>query len=965
VTLVAVARSKFAVGVASSEDDWRAPPGDPRNCRAHKGGVGVRADSEVYDLRNALDLEHKTDAHLYAYVMRDQRGAPLQRQPRLNKSALSWVRSLGFTVWIECLFADVDTPGHVPWTDELRAVAIEQDRRLATAGVYYSANGRRIVQPLEHALEIDDTGEAEARIGTWLASLHDLGIHADRLTDWTRCFRLPHVRRDGRFSRSVRIDLSRMVPIEAPEPSAPERRRARNRARFDLSVAADVGGTPLAKAFAAAGMLGPSLGRGKAAIVCPFAGGHSMGREYDSSTVLFGPTSRAPLGWVWCSHASCADRSQEEFFEALPDAARALIPSRSEQNFYGVQSAAAHRTVPHAEARETLERAFRRAPDGLSVVIAGCGTGKTEAAIAIAHERASRKLDALRAPPHSKTSISVPTTKLSREVADRVRAKGIAVRRIFGPLSVKRDDGSYECRIHACASAFAKGGLSVPWELCEGRGKQPCTYADTCAARGGVEGPDNARIVVGPHKLLARLSDDAGSTGMLVIDEPPPLLSHEVLTSEHLVDCARDLERYFEPRYAAALGVSLHALAQWILTAPLDAPCALHDGVAHVDPARLEIALRATGTETAIEAAREAFEPLPEGQRRISLAPPVTRTSAGIARAALYVARAIGEASRVARLVQTSLAADPTQTRARVEERAGRRVLVLTVADMQLREALQRNGQVVVADAGGRLHLPIYKIVVGYEPHLAEAHAADGVEVERVHIVRRASRAGWFRNGQLHVDGSVVRALELAVDWLNERPFENAAMITFLPLELAIRAAWGEDVRAAWLQREQDPAALEEAASRLRPALRRLAKRLDLGHYLGVRGLDHWKDHDALVTIGDPWPQLTDARWEADFLRLKEGWESRLTDAARQELEQAHGRLRTVHRKTPCRALHVGALRPGGWSQCEEREDAGGRPKRLRKAEAEAVVREHGSVAAAARALGIHRSTLIAARKAS
>lgn len=958
--LIAVASSRHAYGVESSSDDWRAPCGDDRNGREMRSGrVGVESRYEVQDLSNALEREYATDAHLVAYVLRDPRGCSSLRQPRINKQGLGFVRSLGFTVTIEVLFADVDNPAHGAWTPELLAIAAEQDRKLATAGVYYTSHGRRIVQPLTRAVLVED---AEGVLAGWLRSLQALGIHVDEgCQDWTRHFRCPHVRRQGkRFERSTSVDWSRMVPIDPPISTVLLGRRRRTRASIELSRPGDVADAPLAQAFDLAGWLGPMLGQGKRAVLCPFREHHTIGRDFDSSTVIFGATPAAPIGWWLCSHGHCSHRTQREAIAMLPAGARLLLddaprPERRDRP---------REIVSKERARPLLEEAFRSAPAGLSVVIASCGTGKTEAALAVAGERAEaeQRLDV-------RTAISVPTNRLAIEVAGRARAKGIAVRRIFGPLSVLRDDGSPECQIHECASAFGRGGLSVPWEFCSGRGKVPCEYATSCKASGGTEGPDDARVVIGPHALLSRLDAAAGKTGLLVIDEPPALLANEVLTPEQLTKCATDLLVYFEPRYAAALGVSLRALAGWIQTGPLDKPGPLANGVVNVNAELLELALDATGAENAIAAARAAFEESAEDEpRRRSEAPPVQRQYAFAARRAVYIARAIGEASRVARIVWTALTCQPGHVVARIEERKGHRVIVVTMPDVQLRIALGginakgglgREGRTVVADAGGRQHLPIYRMISGADVPVTEVHAGDGAEVRRTHLRQRASRAGWMRHGQLVIDGSLVRSVELAVSWLLEEPTGKAALVTFKPLELALRAARGEGVLALWLKAGQDRETLKEAVRRLAGPLQRLPRAPDMGHYGAVRGLDHWREHDALVTLGDPWGQLGDARHEGDLLRIPD-WEGRLEDAARGELEQAHGRLRTVHRSTPARALHVGLLRPGGWDglEVDVRDDPGGRRRAADPHDVRAAVAREGSVSGAARALGVDRHTI-------
>ena len=68
---------------------------------------------------------------------------------------------------------------------------------------------------------------------------------------------------------------------------------------------------------------------------------------------------------------------------------------------------------------------------------------------------------------------------------------------------------------------------------------------------------------------------------------------------------------------------------------------------------------------------------------------------------------------------------------------------------------------------------------------------------------------------------------------------------------------------------------------------------------------------DQLVTLGDPWANLDEVKHACSYLGLPD-WEERYEAMCRAELEQAHGRLRTIHRTRPGRALHVGAVVPGG-----------------------------------------------------
>ncbi|RYE93888.1 MAG: hypothetical protein EOO75_03350, partial [Myxococcales bacterium] len=103
----------------------------------------VRAGYAVRELRAALHMRYRTDAHLVTYVVTGAR-----RQPRINKPGLA---SFPGEVRIESFFCDVDNPGHSPWDRRLTRAALDQFERLdelRTAGLYFTRRGRRLVQPL-------------------------------------------------------------------------------------------------------------------------------------------------------------------------------------------------------------------------------------------------------------------------------------------------------------------------------------------------------------------------------------------------------------------------------------------------------------------------------------------------------------------------------------------------------------------------------------------------------------------------------------------------------------------------------------------------------------------------------------------------------------------------------------------------------------------------------------------------
>jgi hypothetical protein len=181
-------------------------------------------------------------------------------------------------------------------------------------------------------------------------------------------------------------------------------------------------------------------------------------------------------------------------------------------------------------------------------------------------------------------------------------------------------------------------------------------------------------------------------------------------------------------------------------------------------------------------------------------------------------------------------------------------------------------------------------------------------------------------------------------------------------MRLHLEAAWRLDDAPDDLT----AAEIHDAREKVGPALRGWDGEILFGHYGAVRGLNTMADVDALITLGDPWPNVGDARNDAAFLGLSPAWEQRLEAMCRAELEQAHGRLRAVHRARPGRALHVGTVLPSGYGwtsgRMELRTMRPG-PKRLQSAmdAAELVrcVRALGGMRRAAAAVGCSPATII------
>ena len=150
------------------------------------------------ELLEALNRTWATDAHLVMYVC----PTPDGKQHRLSKSH---AHEYPYPPTVSVLFADIDNPGHAPWTDALMDAAHLKWQKVPTAGIYTTAHGYRLVQPLVEAVPYT---EEEDYIKGWWFELLKVGILFDEsCRDWTRHYRLPHVTRNGRAFRSTLVNI--------------------------------------------------------------------------------------------------------------------------------------------------------------------------------------------------------------------------------------------------------------------------------------------------------------------------------------------------------------------------------------------------------------------------------------------------------------------------------------------------------------------------------------------------------------------------------------------------------------------------------------------------------------------------------------------------------------------------------------------------------------------------------------
>lgn len=926
--------------------DWRAAPGSAANAHA------VVAQP-LHTLRDALARSFRTPALMMGCIItRD--GVP-HPTPRVCKDAVPWLRSQGFELVTTCFFADIDTPGHRLWTDEDR-VAFDRFWRDApaaqTCGAYDSPKGFRLIQPLTAPLPVD---EAEQRLWGWLNELLAQGAWQSVLEckDWGHLMRVPTCRMNGRWRRPTFVSTERMVAIDPPAPLArTATRRLVRRAgiatpRADGQVVvplfvdripdgwdrvADVVGAAIAASvrsdwrrcfLALAGAL-CERGCPIEAVPAIVARAHAVDRSYDRweelvasrgelarSTVMRWLARRATPGaeiGVLGYHVLRAE------YAAVADALDATTADGAEARLLSQLAAPAPRPVPVGDAVARIADVLATASAGVTLVAAPPGTGKTHA---VAEHARHLPVIGQRAAPGSRIAVSAPTHKLARQTAAKLAPRSL---HLFSPPShVDEATGAPTCIYADAARALASGGQSVSKEFCDGRGKSPCEARATCPARDGMEGDPKANLVTGVHGLVRQLRSYAGPAGLLVVDEPGEVLVTERLTLDHLATARRYLDE-FVPNYARAMAPALEALLAWVReVGPVEGsltplPDAIRAAVDHVPVEMRGAALidPETPAELVGDAVLQAVAgAIPPDAK--SKAPPLTWRAVSRARPNPGRAAELGLASRVLHLLRRGVVARVPYA-ARIDERGGERAVTLTGPNDDLLVALAHEGPVVILDANAALHATAIAKAVGYAPRLVELAVADGAPVARsILVCPTATRTSWLPRGVPDWD-AIVPVLRAVVSWVRQHPqirrlgilapqvLEAALMHTLRPEDPAYVAAWPKTRRA-----------LDDARTRLAPVLEPLREiHVGSGHFFALEGLDFMADYDATVTLTDPRPNLGVERDKAEYLGLD--LDGRLDELAAAELQQAHGRLRTIHRDRPGWQLHVGAVAPAGWA---------------------------------------------------
>lgn len=261
-------------------------------------------------LGDVLSRRWHTDAHFACYSV-----PSVPR--RLNSTYVGQRSAFGLPpVHVVAFVADVDGPGHVAtaqWLDRQRpkllALAADHPGVAAWAG----PGGYKIAALLAEPLEIETEQDALDYRRWYVAHLNYLerayGIKPDRAcASWNWLFRAPYVRRDG-VDQGHPVLIGDLAAVGTWEPrlNRVDWPRA-EKPKVKPAGAPVAGRAPLAKLFDARGWLGREIAPGKWAAICPWADAHTSGRPFDSSTVIYAPSSDQPIGHMHCAHAHCVGR---------------------------------------------------------------------------------------------------------------------------------------------------------------------------------------------------------------------------------------------------------------------------------------------------------------------------------------------------------------------------------------------------------------------------------------------------------------------------------------------------------------------------------------------------------------------------------------------------------------------------------------------------------------------------------
>jgi hypothetical protein len=167
-------------------------------------------------------------------------------------------------------------------------------------------------------------------------------------------------------------------------------------------------------------------------------------------------------------------------------------------------------------------------------------------------------------------------------------------------------------------------------------------------------------------------------------------------------------------------------------------------------------------------------------------------------------------------------------------------------------------------------------------------HARDAPNVERrFRFDRNVSRRWLLKDGKVR-EGVLRDAMMRVADEV--KGLREVLIVTHKPVAEALRGRRGDFLPETW-----------EGACRAGAGFH-------VAHYGACVGLDLWRDVEAVVTVGDPIPNLDDARAQARALGADPA--EHLNHLVQSELLQAHGRGRACRRTSGLLIVHFGIYTP-------------------------------------------------------
>ena len=464
--------------------------------------------------------------------------------------------------------------------------------------IYRTRGGLRIVYQLSapHVI-VDGAGELAwkrlylSRLA-YLARRFEL-VCDPSISDWPRVIRLPHVTRDGRRQVPEVIGSARAVGAMLYEPSEAEEREDLDAVR--LLATHSKGWAPALRILArnaaptarspraprapqlvtsrpmepgAWDRLAQDLGRalrhhhGRHAVHLALAGAcYARGVG-----LLDGPA----LARAICAHSGESD-DRPQVWETTADRIRsgqavtgyghlaahwpdlaavvdAALPAdggaraaRDELDARGVPAA-----LPAEGGAAVIRAALASPPQGLSLIRATEGAGKTRAAAEELRAAALAVGDMERVPSARKVLYVAPTHAVAQRVA--LALDGTRAVYLRGVLAVPGDNGRPACAYHVPLGRLLSGGHSAnTW--CDGRGMgrqgadSPCPRRDVCTAVTAAQlrlGPGEASpaVMVTVHAMLGEGLAWAGDGARVIIDEDPEAVEALTITRADLESAA-------------------------------------------------------------------------------------------------------------------------------------------------------------------------------------------------------------------------------------------------------------------------------------------------------------------------------------------------------------------------------------------------------------------------------------------